>query len=97
MRLFLMLVGLWALPQGVGIFLFSRDREVDEEARQFVGILGAVLAVAGLILLIWPSTGIVTVSWLIAAIALVVVGVMVFVALKLRKVAQQLSRPAESS
>ncbi|TWU28030.1 HdeD family acid-resistance protein [Novipirellula artificiosorum] len=96
MRLFLLLVGLWALLQGVGIFLSSRGREVDKEARKFVGILGAVLAVAGLILLIWPSTGIVTVSWLIAAIALVVGGVMLFVALKLRKIAQRLSRTAEA-
>lgn len=94
-RLFLLLVGLWALLQGVGIFMSSRGRDVDSEAQRFVGILGAVLAVAGLILLVWPSTGIVTVSWLIAAVASVVGGVMVFVALKLRRVALRLSWQGE--
>ncbi len=93
MRLFLILVGAWALLQGVGMFLSSRSKESDPESRNLVGIVGGVLGLAGLILLVWPSTGIVTVSWLLAAVAFIVGGVMIFVALKLRKVAGRLDAP----
>ncbi len=85
MRLFLILVGAWALLQGVGMFLSSRSKDSDPEAKKLVGIVGGVLGLAGLVLVVWPSTGIVTVSWLLAAIAAIVGGIMIFVAQRLRR------------
>ena len=90
MRLFLILVGAWALTQGAGMFLSSRNQESDPESRKLVGIVGGVLALAGLILIVWPNTGVVTVSWLIAIIALLLGCLMCFVALKLRRIAQRI-------
>jgi len=90
MRLFLILVGAWALIQGVGMFLSSRSKESDPEARNLVGIVGGVIALAGLILVIWPNTAVVTVSWLLAGVALVIGGVMIYVAMRLRRVARRI-------
>ena len=90
MRLFLILVGAWALVQGVGMFLSSRNKDSDPESRNLVGMVGGALAIAGLILMIWPSVGIATVSWLIAAVALAIGGLLIFVATRLRRVAHRL-------
>jgi uncharacterized membrane protein HdeD (DUF308 family) len=58
-RLFLTLMGLWALLQGSGMFLSNRSSDSDAESRRLFGTVGAVLAVIGLILIVWPSTGVV--------------------------------------
>lgn len=90
-RVFLVLVGVWALVQGVGMFFSSRNKDVDPEAGKLVGIVGGVLATAGIILILWPNTGVVAVSWLLSAVAFVIGGFMVFVAIRLRRVARRLS------
>lgn len=89
-KTFLVLVGAWALVQGVGMFFTSRGKDNDLESSQLVGTVGAVLAIAGLILVLWPNTGVVAVSWLFAGIMLVVGSVMIFVSLRLRKLALRL-------
>ena len=94
MRVFLVLVGAWALIQGVGMFLSSRNKESDPESRNLVGIAGGALALAGLILLIWPNTGVVTVSWLIASIALLLGCLLIFVATRLHRIAKRM-HPAD--
>jgi uncharacterized membrane protein HdeD (DUF308 family) len=85
-RLFLSLMGGWALLQGGGMFLSNRNSDSDAESRQLFGTVGAVLAVIGLILIVWPSTGVVAISWLIAVVALVIGCVLIFVATRLRRI-----------
>ncbi len=91
-RIFLVLVGIWALIQGVGMFLSSRKKGTDPEAGNLVGKAGGVLALAGLILALWPATGVVTVSWLLSAIAFGVGAVMVYVAIRLKRVARRVGQ-----
>lgn len=90
-RLFLTLMGLWALLQGSGMFLSNRSSDSDAESRRLFGTVGAVLAVIGLILIVWPSTGVVAISWLIAVVALVIGCVLIFVATRLRRITDRLS------
>jgi uncharacterized membrane protein HdeD (DUF308 family) len=90
-RLFLTLMGLWALLQGSGMFLSNRSSDSDAESRWLFGTVGAVLAVIGLILIVWPSTGVVAISWLIAVVALVIGCVLIFVATRLRRITDRLS------
>ena len=90
-RLFLTLMGLWALLQGSGMFLSNRSSDSDAESRRLFGTVGAVLAVIGLILIVWPSTGVVAISWLIAFVALVIGCVLIFVATRLRRITDRLS------
>lgn len=90
-RLFLILVGAWALIQGVGVFLSSRHKESDPDSRNLVGIAGGALAVAGLILVVWPNTGVVTVSWLLAIVALLLGCLLIFVATRLRRISKRIN------
>jgi len=90
-RLFLTLMGLCALLQGSGMFLSNRSSDSDAESRRLFGTVGAVLAVIGLILIVWPSTRVVAISWLIAVVALVIGCVLIFVATRLRRITDRLS------
>jgi uncharacterized membrane protein HdeD (DUF308 family) len=47
--------------------------------------MGAVVTVVGLVLLIWPGTGVVTISWIIALAALLVAAFLIFLALRLKR------------
>jgi uncharacterized membrane protein HdeD (DUF308 family) len=51
---------------------------------------GAVLAIIGMILIVWPSTGVVAISWLIAIVALVIGCVLIFVATRLRRITDRI-------
>ena len=88
-RLFLTLMGVWALLQGGGMFLSNRGSDSDAESRQLFGIVGAVLAIIGLILIVWPSSGVVAISWLIAAVALLLGCLLIFVATRLRRLSKR--------
>ena len=89
-RVFLTLVGAWALFQGAGMFLSNRSNDSDAESRQLFGIVGAVLAVTGLILIVWPGTGVVAISWLIAVVALLLGCLLIFVATRLRRLSKRI-------
>jgi uncharacterized membrane protein HdeD (DUF308 family) len=90
LRIFLILVGAWASIQGVGLFIASRSPESDPEARRLVGVLGGALALAGVVLIAWPQSGVVTVSWLIALVALVLGSLLLWVGSRLRRIAGRL-------
>jgi uncharacterized membrane protein HdeD (DUF308 family) len=89
-RVFLTLIGIWALLQGSGLILSNRRTDSDAEARQLFGALGAVLAVIGLILVVWPGMGVVAISWLIAVVTSGIGCAMIYVAIRLRRVAVRL-------
>jgi hypothetical protein len=54
--------------------------------RALLTTTGTVLAVIGLVLIIWPGVGVVTISWLVAALAFLTGAVLVFLALRLGRV-----------
>lgn len=85
-KLFLIVVGVWALLQGAGMFMSSREMGPEDEDRGLMGIIGAVVAVIGLVFIFWPETGVVAISWLIALGALVIGGLLVYLATRLKRV-----------
>lgn len=89
-KLFLIVVGIWALLQGVGMYLSSRRLESEEEQRGLMGIIGAVMAVIGLVLIFWPNTGVVAISWLIALGTLIIGGLLVYLATRLKRVRKRI-------
>ncbi len=89
-KLFLMVVGAWALLQGGGMFMSSRELEPDHEARGVMAMVGAIMAIIGLVFIFWPETGVVAISWMIAVGALVVGSLLIFLATRLRRVKQRL-------
>ena len=90
-RFFLTLAGAWAVLQGAGIFVSNRSDDSDPESRKLSGIVGAVLSVLGLILIVWPITGVVAISWLIAVVALILGCVLLFVATRMRRLSNRIN------
>ena len=82
----LILLGVWALLHGVDLLLAGRSTEENDPNRGLLMTIGGVLAVIGLVLIVWPGAGAVTISWLVAALAFVVGALLVFLALRLRRV-----------
>jgi len=82
----LIILGFWAVLQGANLFLAGRGAEIDDPNRTLLTTTGAVLAVIGLILIIWPGVGVITISWLVAALAFLIGALLVFLALRLRRV-----------
>jgi uncharacterized membrane protein HdeD (DUF308 family) len=71
---------------GTNLFLVGRGAENDGPKRALLKMPGTVLAVVGLILIIWPGVGAITISWLVAALAFLIGALLVFLALRLRRV-----------
>ena len=67
----LMLFGAWLLFVGGGQILSGRKMAEGDSNRTVLIAIGAIAAVIGLVLVFWPGTGIVVVSWGIAAAAIV--------------------------
>ena len=82
----LILLGFWAVLQGANLFLAGRGAEIDDPNRALLTTTGTVLAVIGLVLIIWPGVGVITISWLVAALAFLIGALLVFLALRLRRV-----------
>ena len=82
----LIILGFWAVLQGANLFLAGRSAEIDDPNRALLTTTGTVLAVIGLVLIIWPGVGVITISWLVAALAFLIGALLVFLALRLRRV-----------
>lgn len=91
-KIFMVLVGVWALLQGVGMFWMSRNMD-DSAARSMMFGLGIAMAIVGAIFVFWPTTAIVTLSWLLALATGLIGCLLIFVALKLRKLCNNRLQP----
>ncbi len=91
-RLLLIIVGIWALLQGGSLLLAARKLDATDPNRGAVVTLGVIAAIIGGILLAWPGSGPVAISWLIAVLAFLVAALMIFLALRLRRVEQRIDR-----
>lgn len=85
-RFLMIIVGLWALFQGVTLFIAGRQADSGDPDRGLVISLGTVAAIVGLVLVIWPGTGVVTISWLIAISALLIGALLISFATRIRRV-----------
>lgn len=85
-RLLLVVVGVWALLQGALLFLAGRQADPDDPERGPTMTVGAGAAVVGLVLVIWPGTGTVTISWVVGIAALLLGALLIYLALRLRRV-----------
>ena len=67
----LVLFGAWLVFVGGGQIISGRRLTEGDPNRGLQMVLGSVAAVVGLVLIVWPGSGIVVVSWGIAAAAIV--------------------------
>ncbi len=93
-RTLLMVFGAWAIFTGVSQIVAARRTSVDDAARGLMTGIGVTAAVIGLVLLIWPGSGVVAISWFIAFGALLFSTLMIFLALRLRRLQQRIDSRA---
>ena len=84
-RTLLVVFGAWALFTGVSQLLVARRADADAETRGPMTTVGITAAVVGLVLLLWPGTGVVAIAWVIAVAALLLAGLLIFLALRLKQ------------
>jgi uncharacterized membrane protein HdeD (DUF308 family) len=93
-RTLLMVFGGWALFTGVSHILAARRANVEDTDRGPMTTMGAVVTVVGLVLLIWPGTGVVALSWIIALAALLFAALLIFLALHLKRLKKRVDNLA---
>jgi uncharacterized membrane protein HdeD (DUF308 family) len=90
-RILLMIFGAWALFTGASHILAARRAKVEGSQRGLMTTMGGAVAAVGLILLIWPGTGVVSISWIIALAALLFAALLIFLALRLKRLKKRVT------
>ena len=84
-RTLFIVLGAGALFIGISYVIAARQYAVDAMGRRLMTTGGIIAGVLGVILIVWPGAAVVTVSWIIAAAALLMAAVMIFLGVRLRQ------------
>jgi len=90
-RLLLIIVGIWALLQGVTLAWAGWQTDANDPERSLAMTIGGVAAIAGVILVVWPGTGSVAISWVIGIAALLVGALLLYLASRVRQAAKRVA------
>ncbi len=91
-RIVLTIVGIWFLFQAAMLFWTARQSHPSDPDRGITMGISAVTAIIGIVLVVWPGSGFVAISWMIA-IAVSVIGILLIsLALRLRQVGKRFDR-----
>ena len=93
-RALLIVFGVWLLLTGVTQIRTVRRLGVESDERSTATTIGALAAVVGLILILWPGTGMIAIGWVIAIAALAVAVLLIFLALRLRRIKERMDAGA---
>jgi uncharacterized membrane protein HdeD (DUF308 family) len=85
-RLVFLLLGVWALVTGAGYLQTWWRAPSDDPERDSARNVGLFALAGGLVLLFWPGTGVVALSWALAVLAFAVALVMLFLASRFRRI-----------
>jgi len=81
----LVVFGAWLLLSGISQILSARRGSLQRDDRNFIMSIGGVVAAIGLVLIVWPATGVIAISWLIVVPALVLSALLICLALRLKR------------
>ena len=84
-HLLFLILGIWATFQGGSLWLMARQAPTDDPDRGLFSGVGVVAVLIGLVLIFWPGSGAVAISWVIAALALLVGFMLIYMALHLHR------------
>jgi len=84
-RVLFMVLGAGALFIGISYVVTARRYALDAVDRRLATSAGIVAAVLGTILMIWPGVAVVSVSWMIAALALLAAAVLIFLGVRFKR------------
>jgi uncharacterized membrane protein HdeD (DUF308 family) len=74
---------------GVSQIVAARQQEVDGSERGPMITIGWIAAAVGLILILWPGTGVVAISWVIAIAALLLAVLLIWLALRFKRLQER--------
>ncbi len=94
LRMLLIVVGIWAIASGVGYLMSGRGDASVARANGHLKTIGIAVTLVGVILFFWPTTGIVTVAWVLATAAFAIALVLLFVALRLKRLKDRIGARA---
>lgn len=83
-KLFLILVGIWLVLQGISLLLAAFRMDSADEQRGLVMVIGAVMTVIGVVFVFWTETGVVAISWLIGIGAAVIGALLIYLATRVK-------------
>jgi uncharacterized membrane protein HdeD (DUF308 family) len=86
----LVVFGAWLLFVGVSQIISARREVLVGGDRSVMTTIGGLTAAIGLVLIVWPGTGVVAISWVIAIAALAVAALLIFLALRLKRVKERM-------
>jgi uncharacterized membrane protein HdeD (DUF308 family) len=84
-HLLFLILGIWATFQGGSLWLMARQAPTDDPDRGLLSGVGVAAVLIGLVLIFWPGSGAVAISWVIAALALLVGFMLIYMALHLHR------------
>ena len=90
-RFLMIIVGIWALFQGVILFLAGRQTDSNDPDRGLTITMGIAAIIVGLVLIIWPGTGVVTISWIIGLAALFLGVLLITFAMRIKGAKKQIA------
>ena len=90
-HLLFLILGIWATFQGGSLWLMARQAPTDDPDRGLLSGVGVAAVLIGVVLIFWPATGAVAISWVIAALALLVGFMLIYMALHLHRARQGMS------
>ena len=89
--LLMVVLGVWAWIFGVSQILEARKIPKESEDRASALSLGGIASAIGIILMVWPATGVVAISWVIAIAAFLVAAMLFFLAHRTKRLNNRLS------
>ncbi len=84
-RTLFMVLGAGALFIAISYLVTARQYAAGGMDRRLMTTVGIVAAVLGVILLVWPGAAVVTVSWIIAAAALLMAAVLILMGVRFKQ------------
>lgn len=88
-RTLMLLLGTWALLHGAMLMWGLREIPPDAPYRGTQRTVAIIMAILGLVLLLWPNIGVVTLSWVIGLAALALAGVLFWLSRRMKGLQQR--------
>jgi uncharacterized membrane protein HdeD (DUF308 family) len=89
-RTLLVVFGLWVILMGISQITAARRLTATDPDRGMIMTVGLVATVAGVVLMFWPGSGIVVISWVIALVALLVGVLLIYLASRFRRLGKRI-------
>jgi uncharacterized membrane protein HdeD (DUF308 family) len=86
-----LIFGAWLLVTGIGNILASRGLEPEQPERSLLMTIGLIAGLGGLVLVLWPGATAAVIGWIIALVALLLGGLLIFLGLRFRRLGRRLN------